>query len=39
LKIENIEKYDPMNLVHVNVARALLADPEDTILHLSWIRI
>lgn len=39
LKIDNIEKYDAMNLVHVNIARAMLADPEDTILHLSWIRI
>jgi hypothetical protein len=28
-----------MNLMHVNVARALLADPEDAILHLTWIRI
>ena len=39
LKIENIEKYDPMNLVHVNIARAILDDPEDVILHLTWIRI
>ena len=25
--------------MHVNIARAMLADPEDTILHLTWIRI
>ena len=39
LKIENIEKYDAMNLVHINVVRALLADAENTILHLTWVRI
>ena len=39
LKVENIEKYDAMNLLHVNIARAILADPEDTVLHLTWIRI
>jgi hypothetical protein len=28
-----------MNLVHVNIARAILDDTEDVILHLTWIRI
>lgn len=28
-----------MNLVHVNIARAILDDPEDVIIHLTWIRI
>jgi hypothetical protein len=39
LKIKHIEKYDPLNLVHANIARVMLADPEEAILHLTWIRI
>jgi hypothetical protein len=29
--IKNIERYDSLNLLEVNVLRALLDDPQDTI--------
>lgn len=39
LKVEDIENYDTLNLLHVNLLRAMSLDVEDCIVQLSWIRI
>jgi len=39
LQIPDIESYDPLNLLLVNVARALLIDPQDAIVQLTWVRL
>ena len=39
IKVYQIDNYDPLNLLHANVVRAMLKDPEDCIVQLSWIRL
>ncbi len=39
LRIEEIENYDSLNLLQVNIVRALIKDPEDCIVQLTWIRL
>ena len=39
LRIDHIENYDGLNLLHVNVLRAMVADSEDTVVQLCWIRL
>lgn len=31
IKVYQLENHDPLNLIHANVVRAMLKDPEDCI--------
>ena len=34
----NLEKNDPLHLIHVNVLWAMIEFPEDTIITMTWVR-
>lgn len=36
--IKNIERYDSLNFLELNIIRALLEDPQDYVVQLGWIR-
>ena len=37
--VPNIEKFDAVNLLEVNLLSSLMKDPEDVIVQISWIRM
>jgi hypothetical protein len=39
LRVEHIESYDALNLLHVNILRAMIEDTEDITVELTWIRL
>jgi hypothetical protein len=39
LRIDSFDNYDAMNLLQVNLVRAMLADVADCTLQLTWINL
>jgi len=39
LKVSDIDNYDSLNLLQANIVRAMLLDPEDCVVQLTWISL